>query len=265
MSGYIKLFRRIQDHPLWTLKPADPARAWIDLILLAAWEPHKISIRGTTYTLNRGEMAASIRFLGNRWGWGHSKTASFLHRLHVDNQLEKIQDGSGDGSPTIYRIVNYETYQGDTVTEQDAEQDGIRTLAGRYQDETKKGKEGKRNTPPVFWSNFLLKFSDEEQRILSDALKAIGSTRKSGRIAESVQNGISGRLSSYPQAAVLAGCRTYLEKNCAAEGKDEKYLLGIVRRLSKNGFSHSQEPQIKTPGQLAIEAAMRERLAEVPR
>jgi hypothetical protein len=129
--GWIKLHRRIQDNPLWESKPADPARAWIDLILLAAWEPHRIWVSGSMHTVGRGEIAASVRFLGKRWGWGRSKAASFLASLTVLNQLEKIRDGSGNGSPSIYRIVNYDTYQGDAVPSQDGSPDACRTLAGQ--------------------------------------------------------------------------------------------------------------------------------------
>ncbi len=257
MSGYIKLFRQLQGHPLWAFKPADPARAWIDLLLMAAWEPHKISIRGATFVVNRGEIAASIRFLGNRWGWGHSKTASFLHRLQVDNQLEKIQDGTGDGSPSVYRVVNYGIYQGDIESPQDGNPDSSRTLPGRLQDETKNIKKRNEIKPPaVYWSDFILQFPTEDQEVLSSVLAAISSTRKTGRIANSVQNTLADKLSSFPQAAVIAGCKTYLRKECAAEGKDERYLLGIIRRFPNNG--HQKTQPIKTAGQLAIEAAARE-------
>jgi hypothetical protein len=112
--------------------------------------------------------------------------------------------------------------------------------------------------PSVFWSDFILQFTSEDKAVLTNTLSAISSTRKSGRIAENVQNGIAGRLSSFPQSVVLAGCRTYLQKNYAAEGKNENYLIGIIRNLSNKG-SHPVQPA-KTPGQIAIDAAARELL-----
>ena len=116
--------------------------------------------------------------------------------------------------------------------------------------------------PSVFWSDFLRRFATEDQQTLSNVLMAISSTRKSGKIAEGIQDALAVKFSQYPQGAVLAGCRTYMQKNYAAEGKDEKYLIGIVRQLSKNGF-HENQPA-KTQGQAAIDAAARE-LLEVQR
>ena len=119
--------------------------------------------------------------------------------------------------------------------------------------------------PAVLWSDFLRKFSTEDQKILEEVLTSITGTRKSNRIAESVLHRFAAQLSKYPQASVIEGCRIYLERKCAGEGKDERYLLGIVRQLSKNGFSRNPNSSqtTKTPGQMAIEAAMREKLAEV--
>jgi hypothetical protein len=142
----------------------------------------------------------------------------------------------------------------------------LRTLAGRLPDKTKKGKKVKKIPFVIFWSDFLQKFSAENQELLSEVVNAVSSTRKSGKVADSILDKLASQLSAYPQPHVLAGCRTYIEKDYAAEGKNERYLVGIIRQLAKRN-GDGQRPALngptKTEGQLAIERAEQELQQEV--
>jgi len=65
--------------------------------------------------------------------------------------------------------------------------------------------------------------------LIEKAIAAISTTRKSGKIADSVKIAILKKWDSQPVENVLGGIRKYLAKNYAAEGKREEYLYGIIR------------------------------------
>jgi len=154
-AGYVRLHRQIQDHWVWA--HGDTARGWMDLVMLAAWEPHTVTIKGQLYTLERGDLVAAVRFLASRWCWGLGKTASFLARLQADEMLVKKLNGSGNGSPSVFHVVNYETYQSDDAEERNGSRNAGGTVAERLRNETKKGKKVKKTTTtrqvPLLGSN----------------------------------------------------------------------------------------------------------------
>lgn len=78
-------------------------------------------------------------------------------------------------------------------------------------------------------SDLLEKFTGEEKNLIDQLLEAVASTRKTGKIADSVKTSILQHLQKYPRQQVIAGCRTYLDKQYHLEGKSEKYLYGIIR------------------------------------
>ena len=85
-----------------------------------------------------------------------------------------------------------------------------------------------------------------DQEIINQAFQIISSTRKSNKIAETVKLSILQKWERYPVNQVMEGIRRYLEKDYAAQGKDEAYLLGIIR---KNGNGQQRESEI-TGGQV---------------
>jgi hypothetical protein len=280
MAGYVRLHRQIQTHWVWD-GPACPGRAWMDLVMLAAYAPHTVSIKGEPVVLGRGDLAASVRFLAQRWKWGLGKTAKFLRALEVDRMLFKKRNGSGNGSPSVFSIVNYDIYQTDDPPERNGSGNASGTVAERSRTETKKVKKVNKEPSPGLETNsaqephpgqdltfdgYLKRFQPEGQQILRQTVAAIATTRKSGRIASSVVNRLAQELAGYPDTVVLRSCRTYLTRDYAGEGRDERYLLGIVRGEAKRGSVNGTgvpHAETKTPGQLAIERAIRAEQAEL--
>lgn len=128
-------------------------------------------------------------------------------------------------------------------------------------------------------SQYLFKHTPEGQEVLRQTVEAIATTRKSGKVAQSVLDAFTGKANRYPVQAVLSACRIYLAKNYAGEGKREPYLLGIIRgeaeRMKSNGRKpsgpvvnqdraptapHATAP--KTPGQLLIDRTLASMRAE---
>jgi len=66
--------------------------------------------------------------------------------------------------------------------------------------------------------------------LIDSAYQAIRSTRKSNRIADSVWLSQLEKWEHYHADQVETGIQTYLEKDYASQGKDEKYLYGIITK-----------------------------------
>ena len=136
--GYIKLWRAIQDSDVWFPnrhgkdKTASPAEAWIDLVMMAAYKPGNISVRGSRVRLQRGEVAAAVRFLAERWHWSNGKVIRFQNELKVRGDIgTRTERGL-----TVISITNYNKYndtpnqngtQNGTATEQPRNTDGTAT------------------------------------------------------------------------------------------------------------------------------------------
>ena len=117
--GYIKLYRDIQGHFLWSEKPFDRGRAFIDLILLANHSDKKVMINGSLKTISRGQLFTSRKILAERWGWGVKKVDSFLSMLKEDNTV--TTEGTTEG--TTITVENYGFYQSDGNTQREHQED----------------------------------------------------------------------------------------------------------------------------------------------
>lgn len=110
-KGWIKLHRKIQDCWIWSDKPFDKGRAWIDLLLLAMHRDKKLLINDELLTVERGSFMTSILKLSERWGWSRNKTTRFLNELENEQMLHTKRTPKG----TLLTIENYGIYQsGDT-------------------------------------------------------------------------------------------------------------------------------------------------------
>ena len=118
-DGYINLHRAIREHPYWS--DPDRLRAWIDILLMAAWKPHRRMIGTSQESVGRGELVASERFLADRWGWSRGKVRRWIAGAVENGELRRVREVSAgryqnrptneptDG--TVYLVVKYDTYQ----------------------------------------------------------------------------------------------------------------------------------------------------------
>ena len=104
--GWMKLYRRIQDHWIWDDKPFSKGQAWIDLLLLANYDDKKKLIKGEVITCERGSVNLSIRELSTRWGWSRGKTKAFLELLEAEKMIELKMTTKR----TVINIVNYSVF-----------------------------------------------------------------------------------------------------------------------------------------------------------
>lgn len=93
----------------------------------------------------------------------------------------------------------------------------------------KKEKNVKNEKTPETFSGLLSRYTD--QKTIQDCFTAIRSTRKTGHVADSVLMAQLKKWDRYPVEQVIGGITRYLDKDYAGEGKDERYLCGIIRNF----------------------------------
>lgn len=107
-SGWIKLYRQLQDCWIWLDKePFDKRSAWVDLLLTANHSDKKILFNGELITVKRGQILTSVRKLSVKWKWSVNKVYRFIKLLESDEMLQK----ESDKDRTLLTIVNYSIFQ----------------------------------------------------------------------------------------------------------------------------------------------------------
>ena len=110
MNGnFLPLRREIRDH--WTYQDSQYFHLWIDMLFNARFshQPKKEVYKGVMYTLNRGEFLFSRPSYANRLNVTENRVRKAVELLIKDNMIEVVSS-LGKNKPTIYKIINYETY-----------------------------------------------------------------------------------------------------------------------------------------------------------
>lgn len=105
-AGWIKIDRCIADAQGYFGEKFNRPMCWIDLILLAQTEPKELAIRGIKVSVERGQIATSVRELSCRWSLSAPTVMKRLNELANEGSI--IVDKSN--VVTIITIVNYESY-----------------------------------------------------------------------------------------------------------------------------------------------------------
>lgn len=121
MQGWIKINRSIVNHWLW--QDAERLKWWLDLLLMASWEDKQVLHDSHLFTLQRGQMIASISSLVNRWGKNHNAIIKYLKQLEDEGMItRKVMYRQ----TSVLTICNYERYQLKSDTIADTIADTIR-------------------------------------------------------------------------------------------------------------------------------------------
>lgn len=110
MNGWIKLYRQLQDCPIWYGERFSKGQAWVDLLMLANHSDKKIMFNGEFITIQRGQYLTSMVKLSEKWKWNRKTVSSFLKLLENDNMITKVTDST----KTLITIVNYGIYQSES-------------------------------------------------------------------------------------------------------------------------------------------------------
>jgi len=265
MSGWIRLWRQIRENFLWKERRRfSKAEAWLDLLLGTAHHEHEELIGSKLVFVKRGQGVLSARKKALEWNWARDSVLAFFRLLERHQMIGREVVHGPKGGYTLLTVQNWPKYQG---AAEDADEDALghglghelghdpatqsSTIRPRTSPRKGEGKEG-RELPPasgLTLAQYLEKLSPEGQEVLRQTVGAIASTRKAGKVAESVLNGLARKFSRYPQPVVLQACRIYLSKDYASEGKGESYLIGIVRGEAKRQNGDGREPSSLFVGQ----------------
>lgn len=115
MSGWFAVKRGTLEHELFAPQGKwSRYEAWMWLVENAAYKPTEIDIGGKPYTVPRGALCYSLRFLAEKWGWSVKVVRTFLERLqsHRAIDISTAQIGTKKGTArTLIKLCNYDKYQ----------------------------------------------------------------------------------------------------------------------------------------------------------
>jgi hypothetical protein len=139
--SYYQMHRGWMDHAVFRNAPYSQRDAWCWLIENAVWKKVRTPVEGGIVTLQRGQLAYSLRYLAKAWKWrSDKKVRVFLRHLQDDGMVlfskSPKTDAGKDAGRSVITICNYDRYQ--VAPEQvDAPQDAPRTHQGRKEEEVK--------------------------------------------------------------------------------------------------------------------------------
>jgi hypothetical protein len=134
--GWMKIYRKIQDHWLWSDKPFSKGQAWIDMLLLASFEESDFLLGNKIEKNDVGNFFTSELKLADRWGWSKTKVRAFLSLLQNEQMIVK----KSDNKKTAITIVNYCIYS-DFETIKEPQKNNKETSKELQKDTIKKVKE----------------------------------------------------------------------------------------------------------------------------
>ncbi|MEI2388104.1 hypothetical protein [Breoghania sp. JC706] len=109
IGGTFNVSRGIWTDPQFPNEPFTKREAWLWLVSEASWKPRTVRVGSKVVELERGQVAASVRFMAGAWQWEPTKVLRFLRALEG---AENIATDSATGVKRI-TICNYELYQTD--------------------------------------------------------------------------------------------------------------------------------------------------------
>jgi len=119
LGGFVKIPRSILIEDQWLKEPFTKGQAWLDLIMLANWEPGRITVQGLLVPVGRGEVGWSEGALADRWKWSVGKVRRFFDELEQHGRCSRKRYGQRDRRKSVLSICDYDQYSGDN------RQDGI--------------------------------------------------------------------------------------------------------------------------------------------
>jgi hypothetical protein len=112
-GGWVKMYRSLSEHPLWTGERFTRGQAWADLIMRARYAD-TIEIRGNrTIEVKRGQWFGTQVELAARWKWNRKTVRAFLNARKVDKMVDIETAKDTDTGYTRVTICNYNYFQGD--------------------------------------------------------------------------------------------------------------------------------------------------------
>jgi hypothetical protein len=128
-SGWIKLHRRLREHPFWPVdRPYSKLEAWIDLLLSANHKSTSVNFDFTVINVTRGQCITSQVKLAKKWNWHRETVSKFLRLLEREDMASIETSNKTSSGFTLITIQNYEKYQGVDSDETSSQADNHQLL-----------------------------------------------------------------------------------------------------------------------------------------
>jgi hypothetical protein len=176
---------------------------------------------------------------------------------HSPHEAHMNPTGNPTGNPTqltgssSWDDKGYEKKGADEPHSEAHDEDRMKPTATPHyrerREECKKEEEEKNREkifPGTSRAELLDRFENQNVRALvEDALEKIALTRKSGRVSESVVTGLLKKLLVFEPWKVGTGISKYINGEYYLDGKDERYLLGIIRNVTPRDYQEVVQQQ----------------------
>lgn len=107
MSGTVNISRTIWHDAAFNPAPLTEREAWIWMVMEASWKGREKRVGSAIVTLERGQLAASVRFMAEAWQWHRSSVDRYLRRLKKRDMIET----ASETGINIITICKYDEYQ----------------------------------------------------------------------------------------------------------------------------------------------------------
>lgn len=158
-EGYIKLFRSLKSHWLWT--DSLKLKWWIDIILSVNYSDQKVLIKGSLIECKRGQSLKSLDSWAKDWRTTKNTVSTFFKLLHADKMvfIENLK------ITTRLTVCNYDSYNNSI---NDAEYEAYMQVKRRLRTNNKGKKDNKEEEINIS-EEILKKYSKNEWFNLPEA------------------------------------------------------------------------------------------------
>jgi hypothetical protein len=106
-AGTFAVSRRIWHHPEFAPSAFSEREAFLWLVSEASWKPRRVRAGDCVVDLDRGQLAASVRFIAAAWKWTPAKVQRFIFRMK-NAAMIRVETDTG---VSVITLCNYDEYQ----------------------------------------------------------------------------------------------------------------------------------------------------------
>lgn len=170
-KGYIKVYRDIRDHWIWTdeEEPFSRGQAWIDLIMMVNHNDKDVLFNGRLIHVEKGCRITSLRRLSERWKWSIHKVSDFLNLLEKEGMISQVRDSK----KTLITLINYGVYQSDRGGKGTVKEHSSNTQ-GNHKENRRKSQGNKQDIIEGIKEGIIKKEEESEQEISDEQAREWG-------------------------------------------------------------------------------------------
>jgi hypothetical protein len=186
-QGYIQLDRADQELDFWPRGVFTKFEAWVDLQFMARFsdEPKKMMDSKGEFTLEKGDLLASGRYLSKRWEWSTKKVWNFID---ANERGGLIRVKERNAKRTILTVVKISLCSDEGNAESDTKETQKKRKRNAKETNNKKGttEEGKnvKESFALFWESYPKKMAKAQ------AQKSFDKILKDGTNLEDILKGL---------------------------------------------------------------------------